>query len=156
MTSALSDYDALALRASWECIEALRDLYCIACIQQMQNKHQAKSSSMLQSQAKPSNLLQSQAADFEKDADGPGCRGSPYVATASVQTAPSSTKLRSLASAQRRSRTLHAAVGKMCTMCSATTIKTSSTGWKMPECRKTGVGEVRQIQRVGYWLSSTS
>ena len=104
MTSALSDYDALALVASWECIEALRDLYCIACIQQMQNKHQPKSSSMLQSQAKPSNLLQSQAADFEKDADGPGCRGSPYVATASVQTAPSSTKLRSLASAQSRSR----------------------------------------------------
>ena len=51
MTSALSDYDALALLASWECIEALRDLYCIACIQQMQNKHQPKSSSMLQSQA---------------------------------------------------------------------------------------------------------
>ena len=49
-------------------------------------------------------MLQSQAADFEKDADGPGCRGSPYVATASVQTAPSSTKLRSLASAQSRSR----------------------------------------------------
>ena len=57
MTSALSDYDALALLASWECIEALRDLYCIACIQQMQNKHQAKSSSMLQSQAKPSSRL---------------------------------------------------------------------------------------------------
>ena len=130
--STLSDYDALALLASWECIEALRDLYCIACIQQMQHKHHV---------AKPSNLLQSQATcckavqqTLKKMQMAPvaGCRASPYVATASVQTAPSSTKLRSLASAQSRSRTLHAAVGKIrppvhgvpC----ATTIKTSSTG----------------------------
>ena len=49
--STLSDYDALALLASWECIEALRDLYCIACIQQMQHKHHV---------AKPRNMLQSQ------------------------------------------------------------------------------------------------